>query len=308
MRPPNPKISKFLSLPTDAIVDIINRAGMPNTGIFVPEGNRRMVMTKTGLRSGTSMFYLKYVDMCTNLFMNNLEVLFSHGLKNLIVPLVSPSVLKRDDNYIEFGLGRILSILFTNMNWKSFYSKHNIRVKFYGDLTILNNRPFQWWKKWMENIESDTSSNSGHLLLIGIASNEITGVDIVNTSLSFFEAHNRKPTLDELKHSYYGENIATADFFIMSTKMSGVGALPPLITSKKTQLYYLVSPGVMSLTKTTFRKILYDLIYMREPNKSIERELGNAANLKKLNDFYTANQEKVIGLGRNIEDIWVPEI
>ena len=304
------EISKeeFVALPAEEIARIVKQKGKPKVGIFVPDGNRRMTMSLTGLSEDSEDFYPEYVRLFTEKFMENLKVFFSHGLETLIVPLISPTILNRSQKYLNLGINSLLQVLVNSDNWLHFYRENDIRVRTYGSPEQLKGTECQKGVPWIQDIKTQTSHHKTHTLFYGFLSNNPGGMEPVNLAVEFYQLHRRKPTPPEMKEMYYGENLAEADFFIMSTKIAGAGALPPFISSKKTGMYFLPAPGVMGLTRETFREILYDLLYCR-PDDPIKKygddDLKDMETLKK---FYFSDESVVLGPGKRVGKFWVPGI
>jgi hypothetical protein len=304
------EISKeeFVALPAKEITRIVKQKGKPKVGIFVPDGNRRMTMALTGLSEDSEDFYSEYVRLFIEKFMENLKVFFSHGLDTLIVPLISPTILNRSQKYINLAINGLLQALVKSDKWLNFYKENDIRVRTYGNPGHLKETQCQKGIQWIEEIKTQTSHHKAHTLFYGFLSNNPGGMQSVNLAVEFYKLHRRKPTCPEMKEMYYGENLDEADFFIMSTKIAGAGALPPLISSKKTGMYFLPTPGVMGLTRETYREILYDLLYCR-PDGPIKKygddDLEDIETLKK---YFFPNEPTVIGPGKRVGKFWVPGI
>lgn len=299
---------KFVALPAEEITRIVKQKGKPKLGIFVPDGNRRMTMTLTGLSENSEDFYSEYVRLFTGKFMENLKVFFPHGLDTLIIPLISPTILNRSQKYINLAINGLLQSLLKSDKWLNFYKEYNIRVRTYGDLEALRGTECQKEIQWIEEIKIQTSHHKTHTLFYGFLSNNPGGMEAVNLAVEFYKMHQRKPTYPEMKEMYYGENLPEADFFIMSTKIAGAGALPPLISSKKTEMYFLTAPGVIGLTRETYREILYDLLYCRPDGPIKKYGDDDLKDLETLKKYFFPNEPTVIGPGKRVGKFWVPGI
>ncbi|UCH92840.1 MAG: hypothetical protein JSV88_21430, partial [Candidatus Aminicenantes bacterium] len=147
-----------------------------------------------------------------------------------------------------------------------------------------------------------------HTLFYGFLSNNIGGMESVDLAIEFYQLHRRKPTYPEMKEMYYGENLAGADFFIMSTKIAGAGVLPPLISSKKTEMYFLPVPGVLGLTRETYREILYDLLFCRTDGTIKKYGADDLKDIEVLKKYYSPGESIVLGTGKRVGKFWVPGI
>lgn len=304
------EISKeeFVALPAEEIARIVKQKGKPKLGIFVPDGNRRMTMALTGLSEDSEDFYSEYVRLFTGKFMENLKVFFSHGLDTLIVPLISPTILNRSQKYINLAINGLLQALVKSDKWLSFYKENDIRVRTYGNPGHLKGTQCQKGIQWTEEIKTQTSHHKTHTLFYGFLSNNTGGMESINLAVEFYKLHQRKPTYPEMKEMYYGENLPEADFFIMSTKIAGAGALPPFVSTKKTQMYFLPAPGVVGLTGETFREILYDLLFCRTDETIKKYSVHDLKGIEVLKKFYFSDESIVLGPGKRVGKFWVPGI
>jgi hypothetical protein len=304
------EISKeeFVALPAEEIARIVKQKEKPKVGIFVPDGNRRMTMALTGLSEDSEDFYAEYVRLFTEKFMENLKVFYSHGLDTLIIPLISPTILNRNQNYINLAINGLLQTLVKSDKWLNFYKENDIRVKTYGDLEALRGTECEKGVQWIEGIKTQTSHHKTHTLFYGFLSNNTGGMESINLAVEFYKLHRRKPTYPEMKEMYYGENLPGADFFIMSTKIAGVGALPPFISNKKTEMYFLQAPGVVGLTRETFREILYDLLFCRTDETIKKYSVHDLKGIEVLKKFYFSDESIVFGPGKRVGKFWVPGI
>lgn len=299
---------EFFNLSTEEIAQIVKQKGKPKVGIFVPDGNRRMTMTLSKLNPETDEFFYENARITTQYFKGNLNVIFNHGLKTLFVPLISSNVFKRGKRYLSITLLEGLKQILHSKTWLNFYEKNDIRVNFYGNLEYLKKTDSSIVMEWIQEIKNYTAKHKTHNLLYGFLSPNIFGIEFTHWAIDFYKKYGREPTYPELVKSYYGKEISHANFFIMSTKLAGLGALPPFISGQETQLYFLVAPGVLALTQHTYREILYDLLFCR-PNKSNnEYTTNDMHDLESLRQYYLRHNSTVIGLGRKIGKFCVPDI
>ncbi|UCH97304.1 MAG: hypothetical protein JSV88_10750 [Candidatus Aminicenantes bacterium] len=304
------EISKeeFVALPAEEIARIVKQKGKPKLGIFVPDGNRRMTMALTGLSEDSDDFYSEYVRLFTEKFMGNLKVFFHLGLDTLMVPLISPTILNREPKYINLAVNGLLQALTQSKKWLNFYRDKDIRVRTYGNSGQLQGTGCEKGIQWVEEIKTQTSHHKKHTLFYGFLANSIEGMELVNLAVEFYQMHRRKPTYREMKEMYYGENLAEADFFIMSTKIAGAGVLPPLISNKKTEMYFLTAPGVMGLTQETYREILYDLLFCRTDGTIKKYGAHDLKDIEVLKKYYSPGESMVLGTGKRVGKFWVPNI
>jgi len=307
---PDYNISKneFVKLPTDEIAALTKSLGKPKVGIFIPDGNRRMTLAFTNLNPTGEEFYYENARMTTTHFWENLKAFFNHGLETLFVPLISGNVLERNHKYQQITLKQGLKTIFKDKKWLNFYKENDIRVHIYGNLERLNKNNLTELSDWIEEIQYSTATNQSKHLYYGFLSPKLYGSELAHLSIDFYKKYGREPDYQELVFLYYGEHVAPADFFIMSTKFTGFGALPPLICGQETQLYFLPAPGVMALTNQSYREILYDLLYCRTNSLNDKYSNTSRDDINFLKNYYLNHQSHVFGLGERIGRFWVPVI
>ncbi|WLE97443.1 MAG: hypothetical protein QTN59_01130 [Candidatus Electrothrix communis] len=296
----------FFALPVKNIAKLVQNNNYPQVGIFLPDGNRRLVSAMTGLDEMSDDFFTQLAITQASLFLNTLKVFFSHGLTTLFVPLFSHSVLMRGAQYRNITVLKTLEILLANEEWINFYNIFDIRVKIYGNLSVLQQVGCERALHWIKNIEKTTKKKSTHMLFLGVGGESLTGYDAAQGTINFYKQHQREPSLNELIEILYGQLIPPADFFIISSKLAGLGALPAFLCDGDTQVYYLPAPGVYALTEQSYRKILYDLIYMRESKDSANEQRVAQDEHERLIAWYANHATDVIGLGKKIGSVWVP--
>lgn len=297
----------FLNMPTPDLRQIVRQRKTPAAGVFLADGNRRLVMTQTRLEPGTDAFYQSYLTIVTGYFMKNLETFFEHGVNTMFFPLFGQSLLERDERFKQSVLPGLTSILFSSEPWQQFYRRLDIRVKVYGSPQKLEHAfPGKQLPQQIAQAVQSTAGHKSHTLYYGFFSVPwlVSDPQMLQRVNRFAAAHGREPDRNQLIQLYYGETVPPADFFINSTRISGLGALPPLICGKETKIYTLTAPAIYALGRETFREILYDLLVCRQPPQQGE---PGEETIDALNDFYTANRFTVTGIGKRIGDYWVME-
>ena len=161
-------------------------------------------------------------------------------------------------------------------------------------------------KQTIEKARNNTAHHKTHQIYYGFLSPKRVGMELAHLGIEFYKKNKRAPIHEEQILMYYGESIDPADFFIMSTKLAGLGALPPLICGQETQQYFLAAPGVMALTQDTFREILYDLIFCRPESANSEYDKNKLTDQSLLKNYYLSHRSTLIGLGNRIGKCWVP--
>jgi hypothetical protein len=305
MRPPDR--SSFLQMPTEAIVALVREQERPRVGIFVPDGNRRLVLSTTQLEEGSDEFLAQVAASQTTLGLDTLKVFFGHGLSTLFTPLFSRSVLARGSNYRNLVVLKTLETMFTGDDWLEFFKTWDVRLRVYGDLSALGQPGYDQALMWIEQIQRYTQTHVSHTLFVGIGGEPLVGYDAARAASRFYQKYGCEADTDELVEFLYGQPVAQADFVIFASRLDALGALPALVCGKDTQVYYLAAPGVQALTRKTYRVILYDLLFMRDGVPGDSRHQLSQNERERLRAWYADHAEAVIGIGHRIGTVWVPD-
>ncbi len=303
------KKDEFLKCPTSEIRLLVQTNAYPHTGIFISDGNRRLVMTETKLKPDSRDFYESYIKIVTGYFQKNLEVFFDFGLNTLLFPLFGPSLLKRGDLYREHVMPELIRLLFVSSEWQDFYKRYGIRLKVYGTPEPLESdlgRPDLL--EMIRDGENKTAHYREHTLFFGFFSEGISERGFMNCLTGFIRENDRSPKDKELVELYYGETVKPVDFLINSTRLAGLGALPPWLYGRKARMYTLVVPAVLGLTEKTYRDVLYDLLFQRKKDANGHIDAYDPKRTEAIAEYYRENRNRVLGLGKVIKNNWVLDI
>jgi hypothetical protein len=296
--------SDFLSLPKDDVVQILRDVKRPHLGVFVPDGSRRLVLAYTDLEPNSDEFYKASAILPAEFVLQSLQVFFDYKLPVLFVPILGRSILKRGDKYQALTLLEGLRVLFQAESTLAYYHQNKIQVRVYGCLDVLQATACQPALDWIAEACQQTAQYRQHKLFYAIGESSIVGEESAQFAAQFALQHGKAPTTDEQIQSYYGESLQPADFFIMTSKMSGMGALPNLLVNGDTEIYYL--PTMMGLTERNYRLILYDMLYNRSALREGISEFNTQPDSRvALKQAYERSKDKVIGLGFDVGKVWV---
>ena len=78
-------------------------------------------------------FWPTYMDIAGRRHVELYRMMFDHGLKYLLSPIIGPDILGRDEQYIYEMLLPGLAHLVTQPYFLDFYESHKVGVRFYGD-------------------------------------------------------------------------------------------------------------------------------------------------------------------------------
>ena len=302
-------VESFLTAPPQAIISLVKEKKRPLLGVFVPDGSRRLVLSFTDAKPSTSEFYERCATLPAQHLLSSINTFFVHGLETLLVPILSRSVINRGNAYQRLTALTGLRLLFTSREWLGFYAKNKIRVRTYGDLDYLIGTECEPAISWIKDVCQNTSKFENHTLYFAIGESPTLGNDVAAMGISFYKENGRVPTPQEQIRQYYGQNLPMADFFIMTSKMSGMGALPRFLINGDTELYFLPAAGATGLNQTTYRLILHDMLFERSALlKNYAQNAISDQDRTALKTYYKQNSQTVIGLGKQIGGIWVPNV
>jgi hypothetical protein len=296
---------QFLQLSLADILNIQQEKRRPLAGVFVPDGSRRLVLAYTEHQPGTEEFYVAAAHLPAQLTGQAIKIFFKYELPILFVPILGRSILKRGSDYLRLTALEGLRLLFNSTEWLELYEQLDIRVRVYGDLECLIGTPCEPAIEWITKLCQQTTGHRAHQLFYSIGEPPFVGEQMLTSSVLFFRQNGRIPTREEQIEAYYGALVPPLDFFIMTSKMSGMGAMPNLLVNGDTELYFL--PSLKDFTETTYRLILYDMLYQRAALRTGIRDFElTQGNRTALREAYEGPGEEIIGLGASIGKIWIP--
>lgn len=302
---------RFMKLPTQKIAKTVHEMGKPRVGVLSSNGNRRVAVLFHGLDPTSPDFMREEAARLNGRFMEEIEIMMSHGLHTLFVPALTHGNLQRKKE-IDAYMRHYFDHLYGSQEWRDFYRRMGIRVRFYGNLELLGSLGYSNIVELCRELEEETADNKRHRLFYGMAcSSSVEHLRLMDLAIEFYIENGRKPTDKEKIRMYYGEDVEDVDFYLTAAKIRDSDIQPPLISGRKTQLYFLVAPDSISLTQEVYRRILYDLIYCRDitMGKNVYSEGDFDKDVQgELKQYYVSNRSAIIGLGRNIGNIWVPHV
>jgi hypothetical protein len=155
---------EFFELTASAVAGYIAEAGRPKVGVFVPDGNRRMILAYTALPNDSEAFHTQLAANPANPLLSTPHLFFDHGLPTLVIPLFSRSVLARSPEYRLLTALKIMRLLFTDEegdDWPRFYEQYGVRVRVYGDPQQLAGMECEPALKWIARVQGATKGTPG---------------------------------------------------------------------------------------------------------------------------------------------------
>lgn len=300
---------EFIKLPTEKIREIVHNKGIPKVGVLIPDGTRRWGIINLNLNPDLETFEEELFKVENKQVIEKVKIFFNHGLDTLFMPGVTHGNFKRTGQYVDTVTNIGLKFIFNDQSWFDFYEKYDVKVKIYGDLKYVKKMGYDQVIKWIKNVEELTKNNSSYKIFHGLAcSNSFESIRLVNMAIDFYKKNIRSPSKEELIKLYYGEKVDEVDFFLRPTVIRDSDIQPLLISGRKTQFYFPISP-VLSFTKEMYREILYDMLFSRMitmSRKQWKRENLNRQQIEYLKKYYDLNKSSIIGIGKRIGNLWVP--
>lgn len=293
---------RFLQLSTDEVSTLVKATGH-KVCVFPVNGTRRWFTLEHGDQIGDDFFeaYLNasiknHVDLCA--------MLFDHGVQTLLAPVFGRELMRRGDEYTKrVGIDGLVRTA-TDKNYRHFFEKYNIKVRFYGDYRdVLTGTPYEYALKSMYEVTEATKNNTGFRLFFGVFADEVTET-IARLSVEHYLAQGSIPDKETLVRKYYGEELPPVSMFIGFDKFNVFDM--PLLTTGEEDLYFSLSPSPY-MTTHQLRAILYDHIYVR-PTPEPDYTKLPAEELNSLRAYYRINKDYAFGVGKLKFNLWLPEI
>ena len=292
---------RFLQLHTAEVSALVKATGH-KVCVFPVNGTRRWFMLEHGDEIGNDFFeaYMRtsiqnHVDLCA--------MLFDHGIQTLLAPVFGRELMRRGDEYTQrVGIDGLVRTA-TDKNYRDFFEKYNVKVRFYGDYRdVLTGTPYEYALKSIYEVTEATKHHTAFQLFFGVFADEVTET-IARLSVEHYLAQGSIPDKEALVRKYYGADLPPVSMFIGFDKFSVFDM--PLLTTGEEDLYFSLSPSPY-MTEHQLRAILYDHIYVR-PTPEPDYTKLPAEELNWLREYYRHNKDYVFGVGKLKFNLWFPE-
>jgi len=292
----------FLQLPTAEVAALVRATGQ-KVCVLPVNGTRRWFMLEHGDEVRDDFFeaYMRtsiqnHVDLCA--------MLFDHGIQTLLAPVFGRELMRRGDEYTQrVGIDGLVRTA-TDKNYRDFFEKYNVKVRFYGDYRdVLTGTPYEHALKSIYEVTEATKHHTAFQLFFGVFADEVTET-ISRLSVEHYLAQGSIPDKEALVRKYYGEDLPPVSMFIGFDKFSVFDM--PLLTTGEEDLYFSISPSPY-MTTHQLRAILYDHMYVRRIPEPDYTKLP-AEELNWLRDYYRHNKDYAFGVGKLKFNLWFAEI
>ncbi len=291
----------FLLLSTEEVAALVKATGQ-KVCVFPVNGTRRWFMLEHAEKIRDD-FFEAYMDISIKNHVELCALLFDHGIDTILAPVFGSELMHRGDEYTQrVGIDGLVRTA-TDKNYREFFERYNIKVRFYGDYRdVLTGTPYDYALKSMYEVTEATKHKTGFRLFFGVFADEVTET-ISRLSVEHYLAEGSIPDKPTLVRKYYGEELPPVSIFIGFDKFSVFDM--PLLATGEEDLYFSLSPSPY-LTQRQLRAILYDHIYVRCTPEPDYQKL-TSAELSWLRDYYRRNKDYAFGIGKLKFNLWVPE-
>ncbi len=292
---------KFLQLPTEEVAALVTAAGQ-KVCVFPVNGTRRWFMLEHADQIEDDLFEA-YMDASIKNHIELCSMLFNHGIDTILAPVFGRELMNRGDEYTQrVGIDGLVRTA-TDPNYREFFEKYNVKVRFYGDYReMLTGTEYEYALSSMYEVTEATRQNTRFRLFFGVFADEITET-LSRLSVEHYLAEGSIPDRQTLIRKYYGEDLPPVSLFIGFDKFSAFDM--PLLATGEEDLYFSLSPSPY-MTECQLRSILYDHIYVR-PTPEPDYTKLTTDQLNWLRTYYRANRDDAFGVGKLKFNLWIPK-
>lgn len=277
---PIPSLEQFLAAPIEEVAKVA-----PATMIYAAGGTRRHAAFE-----GIEPWSDEFVSWERSLVVSRLDLIFRHGVRNVLVIILTPDNFREVNRYQAKLLERAKWVIagpesiddYTRLGW---------RVRLIGAENIPELQPTA------EYLRAVTPKQSEHTFYWNVVlDNESPWQQLLNAA-----QNSRVSTRAEAIRALYGEEIPPATLYLGFGKpMISLELIPPLLIGQL-QCYWSQQPG-HTLTEMQLRTILYDYAYLRRTwhAEKLERAKEALAQRK------AWEEGPILGLGMRLGPFWYP--
>lgn len=276
-----PLFSDFLSFSNDDIAP-----NVPETLIYSVSGTRR-----SAALAGISPNGEEYAVWSRKEMLKCVQILFDHGVKNVLMPILTPSQFNESTrNYsehlwrwIDWGLASEGAI--DEFNRRGWY----VNIPFADFMPEL-----AFAKKRLAQLPSE---DRPRLWVFVIPSHNA----MMEWMLKMVQANPSMSDSEDVIRLLYGEDIVPASMYLDFGKPVVSPDLVPPFLAGVMHCYWSQKPGY-SLTDGLFRSVLYDYLYLR---KTWAKDKSNRPS-QILDHADIWQSDRILGLGQELGPYWYP--
>lgn len=275
-----PSLADFLAAPVEAIARVA-----PATVVYAPGGTRRQAVFE-----GIEPWSEEFIDWAWKHTMASAELLFRHGVRNLLLTALTPGNFREVNRYRPQLLERTASFI-AGADALATYRRFGWRVRLIGaecapELAAA-----------AAHLRRATAADGAHTIYWTVAPDE----DSFWQSLWAIAQQTQFSTRAEAIHALYGEEIEPATLYLAFGKpLISQAIIPPLLQGEL-HCYWSQQPGY-TLTERQLRTILYDYAHLRPTWREEKLERAHEA----LAHRQAWQEGPILGLGMRLGPFWYP--
>jgi hypothetical protein len=275
-----PSLAEFLAAPLAEIAKVA-----PATMVYGVGGTRRQAAF-----AGIEPWSTQFAHWARAGSLRSIDLIFRHGVRNLLLIAFSPGNFKEADNQREQMMEKLHWFL-AGPETTADYLRFGWRVRLLGTESVPE------LKVTAEHLCKVTPMQSRHTLYWTVVPNEESPWEQLLAATQRSQAKTRTEAVLAL----YGEDIPPATLYLAFGKpVISLDLIPPLLVGQ-VQCYWSQQPGY-TLTETQLRMILYDYAYLRPTWHDSKGERAKAALAQR-----PAWQDgPLLGLGMRLGPFWYP--
>lgn len=280
---PDQSLEAFLAAPPADVAAVA-----PPTMIYSVSGTRRGAALAGKMNRG-----LEYMEWSRQRMMECLDLIFAHGVRHIIMPVITPSQFREATPSYREHLWAWLDHGLAGPQAVSDYAARDWRVRlpFYQALPRLSRAG--------ERLAQETAADSDRNLWAFVAPQHNF---LWERALAILAQSSPVQAAPDAIRLLFGADIPPATLYLDFGKPVFSPDLAPPFLVGVMHCYWTQKPGY-SLDETQLRRILYDYAYVRPTWKEDKR--GRAQ--KALEHEDTWQQDLIIGLGRKLGPFWYPD-
>jgi hypothetical protein len=275
-----PSLAEFLGAPLAEIAKVA-----PATMVYGVGGTRRQAAF-----AGIEPWSDRYVQWARAQTLSSVDLIFRHGVRNLLIIALTPDNLREVDQYRAQLYERARWVI-AGAESVAEYARLGWRVRLLGTESVPELR------EAAASLWTLTSAQSMHTLYWSV----VPDADAPWRQLLAAVQQTQAKTRSEAIRALYGEDIPPATLYLAFGKpMISLAILPPLLIGQL-QCYWSQRPGY-TLTEAQLRTILYDYAYLRPTWRAEKVERAKSALLHR----QAWEKGPLLGLGMRLGPFWYP--
>lgn len=275
-----PTLEQFLAAPIEEVAKVA-----PATMAYGAGGTRRRAVFE-----GIEPWSDEFMQWARTRILSCIDLLFRHGVRNLLVTTLTPNNFREVNRYQEQLLEKA-HWLIAGAESLSDYRSWGWRVRLIGaeDLPLLSNTA--------EYLRTMTTTNNRHTLYWHV----VPTAESPWQQFLVAAQQTKAQTRAEVVCALYGDDVPPVSLYLGFGKPIIVPDVIPPWLMGHVQSYWSQQPG-FTLTEAQLRTILYDYAYLRPTWRSEKLDRAKEA----MPDRQAWEEGPILGLGMRLGPFWYP--